>query len=77
MSKPFDLCKGTLDVLLLKILTLEPMHGWAISERLKQVSGEAIDAIIFGVSAVLLAAVAAIAARKAARIDPMMALWPE
>lgn len=39
MSKPSDFVQGTLDVLLLKILTLEPMHGWAISERLKQVSG--------------------------------------
>lgn len=39
MSKPADFVQGTLDVLLLKILTLEPMHGWAISERLKQVSG--------------------------------------
>ena len=39
MSKPSDFVQGTLDVLLLKILTLEPMHGWAISERLKQLSG--------------------------------------
>jgi PadR family transcriptional regulator, regulatory protein PadR len=39
MSKPSDFVQGTLDVLLLKILTLEPMHGWAISERMKQVSG--------------------------------------
>jgi PadR family transcriptional regulator, regulatory protein PadR len=39
MSKPSDFVQGTLDVLLLKMLTLEPMHGWAISERLKQVSG--------------------------------------
>src|SRR5271170_4566552 len=39
MSKPSDFVQGTLDVLLLKMLTLEPMHGWAISERLKQISG--------------------------------------
>ena len=39
MSKPADFVQGTLDVLLLKILTLEPLHGWAISGRLKQVSG--------------------------------------
>jgi PadR family transcriptional regulator PadR len=43
MSKPSDFVQGTLDVLLLKILTLEPMHGWAISERLKQVSGEVLQ----------------------------------
>ena len=40
MSKPADLVQGTLDLLLLKILALEPLHGWAISQRLKQVSGE-------------------------------------
>ena len=39
MSKPSDLVQGTLDLLILKILRLEPMHGWAISQRLKQVSG--------------------------------------
>ncbi len=38
MSKPADLVQGTLDALLLKILALEPLHGWAISQRLKQVS---------------------------------------
>src|SRR5947208_671180 len=40
MSKPADLVQGTLDLLLLKILALEPLHGWAISLRLKQVSGD-------------------------------------
>src|SRR5437867_12562039 len=35
MSKPNDLLQGTLDLLLLKILALEPLHGWAISLRLK------------------------------------------
>jgi PadR family transcriptional regulator PadR len=38
MSKPADLVQGTLDLLLLKILALQPLHGWAISQRLKQVS---------------------------------------
>ena len=33
-----DLPQGTLDLLILKALSLEPMHGWAISERLHQVS---------------------------------------
>jgi transcriptional regulator len=36
-SKP-DLLQGTLDLLILKTLSLEPMHGWAISQRIKQVS---------------------------------------
>jgi transcriptional regulator len=40
MSKPPDLVQGTLDLLLLKIIALEPQHGWAISQRLKQVSDE-------------------------------------
>ena len=43
MSKPSDLVQGTLDLLLLKILTLEPLNGWAISQRLKQVSGEVLQ----------------------------------
>src|SRR5213075_3493256 len=43
MSKPADLVQGTLDLLLLKILALEPMHGWAISQRLKQVSGDVLQ----------------------------------
>ena len=42
MSKPADLVQGTLDVLLLKILALGPMHGWAIGQRLKQISGEVL-----------------------------------
>ncbi len=33
-----DLLQGTLDMLVLKILSLEPMHGWGISERIQQMS---------------------------------------
>jgi PadR family transcriptional regulator PadR len=43
MSKPPDLVQGTLDVLLLKMLALEPLHGWAISQRLKAVSGDVLQ----------------------------------
>jgi transcriptional regulator len=43
LSKPSDLVQGTLDLLLLKILALEPLHGWAISLRLKQVSGDVLQ----------------------------------
>jgi transcriptional regulator len=43
MSKPTDLVQGTLDLLLLKILALEPMNGYAISLRLKQVSGDVLQ----------------------------------
>ena len=42
MSKPSDLVQGTLDMLILKILALEPSNGWAISQRLKQVSSDAL-----------------------------------
>jgi transcriptional regulator len=42
MSKPSDLVQGTLDLLLLKILALEPMHGWAISQRLNQISADVL-----------------------------------
>jgi PadR family transcriptional regulator PadR len=43
MSKPPDLVQGTLDLLLLKILALEPLHGWAISQRLKHVSDDELQ----------------------------------
>ena len=43
MSKPTDLVQGTLDLLILKILALEPLHGWAIGQRLRQVSGEVLQ----------------------------------
>ena len=42
MSKPSDLVQGTLDLLLLKILGLEPLNGYAISQRLKQISGDVL-----------------------------------
>jgi PadR family transcriptional regulator PadR len=38
-----ELPQGTLDLLILKTLALEPMHGWAISERLQQASREALQ----------------------------------
>jgi transcriptional regulator len=43
LSKPSDLVQGTLDLLVLKILALEPLHGWALSQRLKQVSSEVLQ----------------------------------
>lgn len=43
MSKPSDLVQGTLDMLLLKILALEPMNGFAVSQRLKQVSRDVLQ----------------------------------
>ena len=43
MSKPSDLVQGTLDLLLLKILALEPLNGFAISQRLKQISGDVLQ----------------------------------
>jgi PadR family transcriptional regulator PadR len=42
MSKPSDLVQGTLDLLILKILALEPLNGWAIGQRLKQVSDDVL-----------------------------------
>jgi PadR family transcriptional regulator, regulatory protein PadR len=43
MSKPADLVQGTLDLLLLKVLALEPLHAWAVAQRLKQVSGDILQ----------------------------------
>ena len=42
MSKPSDLVQGTLDMLILKILALEPQNGWAMSQRLKQISSDVL-----------------------------------
>jgi len=39
MSKPSTLVQGTLDLLILKVLSLEPMHGWAVAQRIEQVTG--------------------------------------
>src|SRR5262245_40553065 len=44
MSRPTDLVQGTLDLLILKILALEPQHGWAIGQRLRQISGDVLHA---------------------------------
>ena len=43
MSKPTDLVQGTLDLLILKTIALEPMHGWGIAQRIHQVSKEALQ----------------------------------
>ena len=43
MSRPTDLLQGTLDLLILKMLALEPLNGWAISQRLRQLSSEVLQ----------------------------------
>jgi PadR family transcriptional regulator len=43
MSKPSDLVQGTLDLLILKILALQPLNGWSINQRLKQISGDTLQ----------------------------------
>jgi PadR family transcriptional regulator, regulatory protein PadR len=42
-DQAIDLPQGTLDLLILRILVLEPMHGWAISERIQQVSSQVLQ----------------------------------
>ena len=42
MSKPTELVQGTLDLLILKVLALEPMHGWAIAHRIRQMSEDVL-----------------------------------
>ena len=42
MSKPADLVQGTLDLLILKTIALEPMHGWAIAQRIRQMSDDVL-----------------------------------
>ena len=43
MGKPNDLVQGTLDLLILRTIQLEPMHGWAIAKRIQQVSREVLQ----------------------------------
>ena len=42
MSKPSDLVQGTLNLLILRILAQEPTHGWALAQRLKQMSKDVL-----------------------------------
>lgn len=42
MSRPTDLLQGTLHLLLLKVLALQPLHGIAIAQRLRQISGDVL-----------------------------------
>ena len=42
MTKPSDLVQGTLDLLILKIISLQPMHGWAIAQRIRQLSSDVL-----------------------------------
>jgi transcriptional regulator len=43
MSKPTDLVQGTLDLLILKTVALEPMHGWGVASRIRQVSNDVLQ----------------------------------
>lgn len=38
-----EMIRGTLDMLILKVLSLEPIHGWGISERIQQISSETLQ----------------------------------
>ena len=42
MSKPTDLVQGTVDLVILKVVALEPIHGWAVAQRIQQVSGDVL-----------------------------------
>ena len=43
MTKPVDLVQGTLDMLILKTVALQPQHGWAIAQRIRQISKEVLQ----------------------------------
>lgn len=43
MSKPSDLIQGTLDLLILKTISIEPKHGWAIAKRIQQVTDDVLQ----------------------------------
>jgi hypothetical protein len=63
LAKPIDLIRGTLDLLILKTLALGPMHGWAVGQRIEQVS-----------NGVLLIQQGSLPASRAAALAPMRAL---
>src|SRR6201991_2188038 len=43
MGKPTDLVQGTVDLLILKTVALEPLHGWAIAQRIRQLSEDVLQ----------------------------------
>jgi PadR family transcriptional regulator PadR len=43
MGKPSDLIQGTLDLLILKTVSMGPVHGWAIAKRIQQISNEVLQ----------------------------------
>ena len=43
MGKPTDLVQGTVDLLIMKTIALEPLHGWAIAQRIRQLSDEILQ----------------------------------
>jgi len=43
MAKPNDLVQGTLDLLIMRTIAWEPMHGWAIAKRIEQISQEVLQ----------------------------------
>ena len=43
MTRPADLVQGTLDLLILKLVEKEPMHGWALAQRLSLLSGDVLQ----------------------------------
>lgn len=43
MSRPPDMLQGMLDLLILRVLQLEPLHGWAIGQRIRQLSADVLQ----------------------------------
>lgn len=43
MGKPTDLVQGTVDLLIMKTIALEPLHGWAIAQRIRQLSEDILQ----------------------------------
>ena len=43
MPRQQDLLQGTMDMMILRILSVEPMHGWGITQRVEQISGDVLQ----------------------------------
>ncbi len=75
MAPKSDLPQGTLDMLILRVVALEPIHGYAIAQRIRQISRDVVRASL--VVIVVIVTASSWPAARAGRIDPLQMLRHE